>query len=499
MKPSGVAGSRRDQPVRLQGSSSNNNSGAGPPYGGLVHVIDKTFAEALNRSFSTAINRHELHFADDLALFCDILLRKGGQNGPSLSSAPLTPAGSSSSLDMMATPSLSHQQQLQGVSSSVAGCAKDSVESEFPRTIRLFRLLASKDVFEQTYQKLLAKRLLNNKVTSMEAEQTLLRLLREECGHQFTYRMDQMMKDVENTKDLSSQYRASLMQQMQQQQQQPNAVSTAAGPRLDLQVSVLTSGSWPCTVPLQCNIPPFVQDSLKSFEQFYLSKHQGRKLTWNFSMGIAEVIANFGQKRYVLTVSSLQMCMLDVFNSREEVSFEELLRVLGISPEELIRNMGPLLLVQSSRQVANLVEKSAAERTIRRDDVFRVNENFTSKNVRVAFPAMLMKDQQASLAGAASVGSGPAAGEGSSGGGASSAEDGKISEQRNHEIDCALVRIMKARKRLSHNDLIAEVTNQLRFRFTPQPSDIKKRIDVLIDREYLERDPADKTFFVYKA
>jgi cullin 3 len=44
-----------------------------------------------------------------------------------------------------------------------------------------------------------------------------------------------------------------------------------------------------------------------------------------------------------------------------------------------------------------------------------------------------------------------------------------------------IVRIMKARKTLSHNELVAEVVRQLMTRFTPTPAIIKKRIEGLID------------------
>lgn len=68
----------------------------------------------------------------------------------------------------------------------------------------------------------------------------------------------------------------------------------------------------------------------------------------------------------------------------------------------------------------------------------------------------------------------------------------KIDEDRKHEIEAAIVRIMKSRKKLCFANIVAEVTEQLKSRFIPDPQSIKKRIDGLIDREYLSKTPDDK-------
>lgn len=49
-----------------------------------------------------------------------------------------------------------------------------------------------------------------------------------------------------------------------------------------------------------------------------------------------------------------------------------------------------------------------------------------------------------------------------------------------HRQAC-IVRIMKDRKAMSHNDLVNEVTRQLATRFSPNPAAIKKRIEGLIE------------------
>lgn len=102
----------------------------------------------------------------------------------------------------------------------------------------------------------------------------------------------------------------------------------------------------------------------------------------------------------------------------------------------------------------------------------------------------------------------------------------KVDEDRKHEIEAAIVRIMKARKKMAvrslyyllillyfclcyvfnciflqfqHTLLVAEVTEQLRARFLPSPVVIKKRIEGLIEREYLARTPDDRKVYTYVA
>ena len=60
-----------------------------------------------------------------------------------------------------------------------------------------------------------------------------------------------------------------------------------------------------------------------------------------------------------------------------------------------------------------------------------------------------------------------------------------------------VVRIMKDRKQLAHIDLVNEVIRQLSHRFQPSPQMVKKSIERLIEKEYLERDEADRKKLKY--
>ena len=54
-------------------------------------------------------------------------------------------------------------------------------------------------------------------------------------------------------------------------------------------------------------------------------------------------------------------------------------------------------------------------------------------------------------------------------------------------MQACIVRIMKDRKHMVHNDLVNEVVRQLANRFHPDPLNIKKRIEGLIEAGDLPR------------
>ena len=77
------------------------------------------------------------------------------------------------------------------------------------------------------------------------------------------------------------------------------------------------------------------------------------------------------------------------------------------------------------------------------------------------------------------------------------ATEERVFQDRQYQIDAAIVRIMKMRKTLSHTLLLTELYNQLKF--PVKPPDLKKRIESLIDRDYMERDKDNSQQYNYVA
>lgn len=74
----------------------------------------------------------------------------------------------------------------------------------------------------------------------------------------------------------------------------------------------------------------------------------------------------------------------------------------------------------------------------------------------------------------------------------------RVEEDRSIAVEAAIVRILKARRTMTHQVLVSEVLSQLSF-FQPNPKLIKQRIEALIEREYIARDANHASTYNYVA
>ncbi|GAB1292996.1 Cullin-4A [Apodemus speciosus] len=347
------------------------------------------------------------------------------------------------------------------VDSKLRAGNKEATDEELERILDkimiLFRFIHGKDVFEAFYKKDLAKRLLVGKSASVDAEKSMLSKLKHECGAAFTSKLEGMFKDMELSKDIMVHFK----QHMQNQ--------SAPGP-IDLTVNILTMGYWPTYTPMEVHLPPEMVRLQEVFKTFYLGKHSGRKLQWQTTLGHAVLKADFKEGKKEFQVSLFQTLVLLMFNEGDGFSFEEIRMATGIEDSELRRTLQSLACGK-----ARVLIKSPKGKEVEDGDKFIFNADFKHKLFRIKINQIQMKETVEEQV--------------------STTE--RVFQDRQYQIDAAIVRIMKMRKTLGHNLLVSELYNQLKF--PVKPGDLKKRIESLIDRDYMERDKDSPNQYHYVA
>uniref|UniRef100_A0A8C5GVV6 Cullin-4A n=1 Tax=Gouania willdenowi TaxID=441366 RepID=A0A8C5GVV6_GOUWI len=347
------------------------------------------------------------------------------------------------------------------VDSKLRAGNKEATEEELERILDkimiIFRFIHGKDVFEAFYKKDLAKRLLVGKSASVDAEKSMLSKLKHECGAAFTSKLEGMFKDMELSKDIMIQYK----QYMQNQSEPSN---------IELTVNILTMGYWPSYTPMEVHLPSEMVKLQEVFKLFYLGKHSGRKLQWQPTLGHAVLKAEFKEGKKELQVSLFQTLVVLMFNEGEDFSMEEIRTATGIEEGELKRTLQSLACGK-----ARVLNKNPRGKDVEDGDRFNFNNDFKHKLFRIKINQIQMKETVEEQV--------------------STTE--RVFQDRQYQIDAAVVRIMKMRKTLSHNLLVSELYNQLKF--PVKPGDLKKRIESLIDREYMERDKETPNQYHYVA
>uniref|UniRef100_A0A1A9WMP9 Cullin-4A n=1 Tax=Glossina brevipalpis TaxID=37001 RepID=A0A1A9WMP9_9MUSC len=335
---------------------------------------------------------------------------------------------------------------------------EEELEQILDKIMVLFRFIHGKDVFEAFYKKDLAKRLLVGKSASVDAEKSMLSKLKQECGGGFTSKLEGMFKDMELSRDINIAFKQYVVNM-------DGEVTS-----IDLTVNILTMGYWP-TYPLtEVNMPTQLVKPQQVFNKFYLAKHSGRKLQWQPTLGNCVLKARFDGGPKELLVSLFQALVLLLFNEKDNLAFEEILAATNIEDGELRRTLQSLACGR-----ARVITKEPKGREVEDGDQFHYNNEFTNKLFRIKINQIQMKETTEEQ----------------------KATEERVYQDRQYQIDAAIVRIMKMRKTLSHNLLITELFNQLTF--PVKPADLKKRIESLIDRDYMERDKDNQNQYNYVA
>lgn len=322
---------------------------------------------------------------------------------------------------------------------SSTGDEDAELDRQLDQSLELFRFIEGKDIFEAFYKKDLARRLLMARSASQDAERNMLAKLRGECGSTFTHRLETMFKDQELSRDEMISYKQSL--------------SNTSKTTLDLQVTVLSSAAWPSYPDIEVNLPAEVAKHIEKYDRHYKHKHSGRRLAWKHSLAHSVVRATFNKGVKELLVSGFQAIVLVLFNELEHdghLSYTDISKATGLVDGELERTLQSLACAK-----IRILTKHPKGRDVNHTDTFTINHNFSDPKYRIKVNQIQMKETKAE----------------------NKETLERVAMDRNLETQAAIVRIMKSRKTLTHQNLVAEVINSMKQRGAVEPAEIKKHIE----------------------
>ena len=168
---------------------------------------------------------------------------------------------------------------------------------------------------------------------------------------------------------------------------------------------------------------------------------------------------------YNINASLLQANILLIVLEYKNISFKDLLSIIKIDKNNLQTIIGSMLI-----RTLSILQKIPASKTIDLTDIISINKDFTNKLKSFSLPLIKLSDNKSVVE--------------------------KVNMERINIVNAVIVRIMKTRRELLHNELIYEIGNQIKI-FIVNIKVIKECIQMLIHQEYIKRDSENFSNYIY--
>lgn len=345
-----------------------------------------------------------------------------------------------------------------------------AVKSDCPQTsarlfedlVTLLSCLDDKDRYLEYLSAHLSRRLLDGDLDSihaMEAEKQLIHVIKARLGSEFSKNLEAMVVDVEACHEKKADTQAFFNSRPQ-------------GSFKSIHVNVLANCEWFLPNPLELTPPESLLTIQKVYEDFYLQdpSNLNKRLEWNYQLGTMEIryscrlTASGDQpeatKEYSLVCKPYQFFVLSQFeNPQTKHSGRQIQEILGLKESRPVEAILESLLAPP-RVLAQVSKESQGGSPL--DALYHLNPEFRPKLRKTVL-------KEASLQG--SVGRGKS----------------QVDSERVTAIQSCIVRVMKSNKLMEYQELVKTV-EKLMLKFSPSTKAIRREIDDLIKKEYLERD-----------